>query len=37
MARGEDGVEVKSRIDPVMVNKDMLRFVHDLRAVREIG
>ena len=37
VARGQDGVEVKSMIDPVQVKKDMLRFVQDVRAVRGMG
>ena len=37
MARGLDGVEVKRMINLVLVKKDTLRFVHDLRAVREMG
>ena len=28
VARGQDGVEVMSIIDPVLVKKDMLRFLH---------
>ena len=34
MVRGQDGVEVKSMIDLVLVKKDMLCFVQDVRAVR---
>ena len=37
MARGRDGVEVKSMINVMLVKKDMLRFVQDVRAVREKG
>ena len=37
VARGHDGVEVKSMIDLVLVKKDMLRFVKDVRAVRRMG
>ena len=35
MARGQDGVEVMSRIDEVLVTKAMLCYVHDVRAVKE--
>ena len=31
---GRDGVEIKSMIDMVLVKKDMLRYVHDMRVVR---
>ena len=34
VARGQDGVEVKSMTDLV---KDMLHFVQDVRAVRKMG
>ena len=37
MARGKDGVEVKSMIDLMLVKKDMLRFVQNVRAVRGLG
>ena len=37
VVRGQDGVEVKSMIDRVLVKKDMLRFVQDVRAVRGMG
>ena len=30
-------MELKSKIDLVLVKKDMLRFVQDVRAVRGIG
>ena len=33
----EDGVEVKSMIDLVLVKKDMLHYVEDVRAVRGMG
>ena len=33
MARGQDGVEVKNMIDLVLVKKDMLGYVQDVRAV----
>ena len=36
-ARGRDGVEVKSLIDLVLVNKDMLHYVQDVRAVSGMG
>ena len=35
MAGGQDGVEVKSMIDLILVKKDMLRYVQDVRTVRE--
>ena len=31
VAKGQDGVEIKSMIDLVLVKKDMLRFVQDVR------
>ena len=34
VARGQDGVEVKSMINLVLVKKDLLHFVQGLRAVR---
>ena len=34
VTRGQDGVEVKSMIDLVLVKKDMLRFLQDVRAVK---
>ena len=37
VARGQYGVEVKSMIDLVLGKKDMLCFVQDVRAVREMG
>ena len=37
VASGQDGVEVKSMIDLVLVMKDMLRFVHDVSTVRGMG
>ena len=37
VARGRDGVEVKSMLGLVLVKKDMLRYVQDVRAVREMG
>ena len=37
VARGQDGVEVKSMMDLVLVKEVMLRYVHDLRALTEIG
>ena len=36
MARKQDGVGVKSMIDLVMVRKDMLRYVRDMKEVRGI-
>ena len=37
MARGQDGVEVKGIIDLVLVKKDMMCFVQEVRAVRGMG
>ena len=37
VARGRDGVEIKSMIDLMLVKKDMLRYVQDVRAVRGMG
>ena len=37
MARGQDGVEVMSMIDLVLMNKDMVCYVQDVRAVRGMG
>ena len=37
VARGEDGVEVKSMIYLVLVKKDMLRNVQDVRVVKGMG
>ena len=37
VARGQDGVEVKIMVDLVLMEKDMLRYVQDVRSVREIG
>ena len=37
MARGQDGVEIKSLIDLVLVKMDTLRYVQDVRAVRGMG
>ena len=37
VARSQDGGEVKSMIDLVLVKKDMLCYVHDVRAVRGMG
>ena len=35
VAGGQDGVEVKSMIDLVLVEKDMLHYVQDVREVGE--
>ena len=35
--RGQDRVEVKSMTDLVIVKKDMLHYVQDVRAVRGMG
>ena len=37
MARDQDEVEVKSIIDLLLVKKDMLHFVQDVRLVRGMG
>ena len=37
VARGQDGVEIKSMIDLVLVKRDRLRYVQDLRVVRGMG
>ena len=37
VARGRDGVEIKSMIDLVLVKRNMLRYVQDVRAVRGMG
>ena len=37
VARGLDGVEIKSIIDLVLVKRDILRYVQDVRAVKGIG
>ena len=35
VARGQDGVEINSMIDLVLVKKDMLRYGQDVRTVRD--
>ena len=37
MAGDQDGVEIKSMIDLVLVKRDMLRYMQDIRAVRGMG
>ena len=37
VAKGQDGAEVKSMIDLVLVKKDMIHFVQDVMAVRGMG
>ena len=37
VTRNQDGVEVKSMVDLVLVKKDMLHFVQDVRTVRGMG
>ena len=37
VAEGQVGVEIKSMIDLVVVKRDMLRYVQDVRAVRLMG
>ena len=36
-AKGQDGLEVKSMLDTVLVKKDILRYEQGVRAVRGIG
>ena len=37
VAKVRGGVKIKSMIDLVLVKRDMLRYVQDVRAVRRIG
>ena len=37
VARGIDGVEIKNMIDLVLVKRDMLRYVQDVRVERGMG
>ena len=37
VARGREGMAIKSMIDLVLVKKDMLRYVQDVRAARGMG
>ena len=37
VAKGQGGVKTKSMIDLVLVKRDMLRYVQDVRAVRGMG
>ena len=37
MARGQDGVNIKSMIDLVLVKREVLQYVQNVRAVRGIG
>ena len=37
VGKGQDGVEVRSKIDLVLGKKDILRYVQDVRAVRRMG
>ena len=37
VAKGQDGVEVKSMIDLVLMKNDMLRYVQDVRVVKGMG
>ena len=37
VAMGQDRMEIKSIIDLLMVKRDMLRYVQDVRAVRGMG
>ena len=37
MAKGRDGVEIKSMIDLVLMNMEMMRYVQDVRTLKGIG
>ena len=37
MARGQEGVEIKSMKDLVLVKRDMLQYVQDVKAGRGMG
>ena len=37
VARGQDGVEFKSMIDIMLVKRDILPYVHNVRPVRRMG
>ena len=37
VTRGQEGVEIKSMIDLVLVKRNMLRHVQDVRAMRMMG
>ena len=37
VGEGRDGVEIKSMIDPVLVKRDMLRYVQHVTVVRRMG
>ena len=37
MGTGQDGVKIKSMIDPVLVRRDMLQYVQDVKMVRRMG
>ena len=37
VTRGQDGVEVKSMIDLVLVKKDMMRYRQNVRVARGLG
>ena len=37
VARGQKRVEIKSMIDLMLVKRDMLRYLKDVRAVRRMG
>ena len=37
VARGQNKVELKSMIDLILVNKEMLLYVQDMRVVRGMG
>ena len=37
VVRGRDGLEIKRMIDLVLVKRDMMRYVQDMRVVKGIG
>ena len=37
VVRGQDGVEVKTMIDVMLVKRNMLQYVQDMRNVRGMG
>ena len=37
VTRGQDGVEIKSMLDLVVVSKDMLQYVQEVMVVRGMG
>ena len=37
VARGQDGLEIKSMVDLVLMKRDILRYVQDVKSVRGVG